>query len=350
MTIQKFTFFSSKHFIWYVLLLATLIRGCLLYYNLTLNPSFSIQQDNYADFTLALGQGTLASGGVSYFDTRLFPGYPAVILVVGLLVPVSEIAIGVAISFLSSLVAIYLFWKWSGHQLATWLMAVFPPVWLGLATKVATEPLAICLMLVSILLLRKKHYLVAGLVLGFACLVRNIAVFAGVALTIELLLSMSRWQTKGRQLLLFGTGGVVSAIVLLLFNYWQWGADNLFYQFMVYTNELDTSIGLVMLFQNIYRTLDWGQYRILVSGLAYVVVTGFGMVGLFKRKDLNPVFRVSFFWAALSLLFILSLSMHTFLEDFSRYSIVVWPAIALGLSSELKSCIIQKIRRGRIVA
>ncbi len=322
----------KEKFILVVLALAMGLRLILAYYNYNFSPTFSIQQDNYADFAAAWRKGTLTTGELSYFDTRLFPGYPALILVVSELLFLSPISAGVTISFISSMVAIFCFWRWTRQRLATVIFAFFPPVWLHLSTKVATEPLTISLLLITLLLTRHQKYFLAGLVLGYCCLVRNIAVFLALALIWEILTGDSSITTKKRFLFLFSIGGVLSVLSLLGFNYLVWGPTHWAYQFMVYNQELDTALGIVMLFQNIYRTLDWGQYRILISGLFYVGLNAVGMWGLFKNRADKSVFGISFYWAALSLAFLLLLSMQTFLEDFSRYAVVFWPAIALGVS------------------
>jgi hypothetical protein len=309
----------------WILLLAALVRIGLLCYNLWFNPQFAIQQDNYATFTEAWRNGTLASGGVSHFDTRLFPGYPFLILVLSWIVPLSDVVIGVGISLGMSILAVYLFWLWTKDELASLIFALFPPVWVQSAVKVATEPLSVALMLGSVLSWQKKYFFWAGLLLGYACVIRNIAVFLASVLS-WLLLQKKDW----RSLVKFSVGMSISLIGLLIFNGYTYGWNQLLYQIGVYNAELDTGVGVVQLIKDILRTIDWGQYRILVSGLVYVLVAVGGWWGLFKQRSQNQLNLIAFYWATGSLLFLMTLSMPTFLEDFGRYAIPIAPALTLG--------------------
>ncbi len=312
-------------------MVALVLRLALLGYNLYLNPQFAIQQDNYASFAQAWRQGTLATGGISHFDTRLFPGYPALIGLLHLVLPISEVSIGVIISLVTSLLAIYFFWLWSKDWLATWLFAIFPPVWVLSATKVATEPLSLALILGGLLTWGRKHYLLTGLLLGYACTMRNIAAFLVIVLGWQLL-SQRNWKS----LVTFGLGVAIPGIGLLVFNGMTFGWNHLLYQIEVYNNELDTGIGLVQLVKDVLRTIDWGQYRILISGLLYVGWVIGGWWGLLKYRQENQRMTMAFWWTTLSLIFLFTLSMPTFLEDFGRYAVPIVPPLLLGWVTLLK--------------
>lgn len=253
-------------------------------------------QDNYAGY---------ARGIIPPEDLRLFPGYPMLL---------SVFPNGILLNLVLSSLSVLLFQIVTGNLFLTVLFSIFPPIWVYQGAKISTEPLTVFLLLISILLLNKKYYFLSGLVSGLTIMVRLIAVCFGLAVFVN---------TKSRN---FVAGFILGASGLFIYNYFIF--DNLFIQFVVYPQiggAAGSAIGLIQIIKDIFRAIDWGQWRILLSGFFYLIIS---FVALYRLFRLN---RLLFFWLLFSLIFIFSLSPAPLLEEYSRFLVPVVPAIIIGL-------------------
>jgi len=311
--------------IFLIISIALIIRLAVSYFQLH-DPNFSIQQDSYATYASALNNGT--TNNVSYFslyDTRLFPGYPMLILL-GMKVVSSPILVGYVISLISSLVAIYLFWLITGNTFFTIIFSVFPPIWVAQATKVATEPITAMLLLAALILYRKKYVFLTGLVLGFATDVRLISICLFLAIALQLLI-LKKWSN----LIKLGLGFAIFIYLLVMYNYFVFGSSELFRQISVYPVTAHAKFGVTQIIADISRNIQNHEYRTLLSGLFYLIFSFWGLIKLYKHRSFSITSQLLFYWVFFSLLFIFSYGPPQLLEDFRRFIIPIIPALIYGI-------------------
>lgn len=291
------------------------------------DPFYAIQQDGYADYVAVLKGGGVNNNEFSLAETRLFPGYPILIF---LAAPIfrSEIIAGLAINFISSALAIFLFWKIVKNTFLTSIFSFFPPVWFFQSTKISTEPVIVLLLLLSVFVYLRKKYLITGLLLGFSFDIRLISICLLFTL---LLISFNLRFYKSLILMLLGFFPIFLA--LFVYNFFIFGHEGLFRQFQVYYTINTVNVGAVQILKDIFRTIDWKQYRILVSGLFYLTINLLALFQLFRYKNSSLIYKISFYWMGFSLLFILTLGPTPLLEEFSRFSVPFVSALVLGVST-----------------
>lgn len=323
---------KNKSFLFSILVIAFVVRLLYLNVNLLNNQRGirSIQQDNYVNYAKAIRENTLNSPSFLRTDTRLFPGYPIAINSLTFIIS-SEIVSGIIISIVSSLFSIWIFWLITKDKLSTSIFTIFPPVWITQSTKIANEPLVTFLMLLSIFMYFKKKYIFTGITLGLAVNVRLIAICLLPAFLLTSL-SANKRTTSIRILI----GFTSSALLLLPYNYFYFGKENIFLQFIIYPQVGIGAIGILQLMQDLVRTLDWKQYRIFFSGVFYIFISMISTLSLFviRKKSIHDF--VFFYWLLFSLFFILLYGPTPILEDFSRFTVPVSPAIVLGITFFLK--------------
>lgn len=301
------------------------------------NLNYPIQQDGYADYAVALKEGTLNSGKkFSLVETRLFPGYPMLIFAS---TPIfkSEINAGLAISLISSIIAIILFWNLSKSLFATGIFAFFPPVWVLQSTKVSTEPISVLLLLLSIILFKRKNFLLTGIFLGLAFDIKLISICLFLVL---LLLSIKKYSIKS--FLYLSLGFLITVLFLFFYNYLVFGMEGIFKQFQIYYSINRVSIGFVQIVQDVFRAIDWKQYRILLSGLFYLLINLFALFQLHKHRNTSLLYQICFFWMLFSLIFVFLLGPTPLLEEFARFSVPFVPALIFGIFSFINNIKINK--------
>lgn len=310
----------------YGIIVSSLIVRLIILNSHLKDKNYSIQQDNYADYAFSLKNKLLKGLEISKENpnTRLFPGYPILILLVNPIFK-SEVTAGLAISLFSSVMSIYFFWLLTKNLTATGIFSFFPPIWVIQSTKVSSEPLVVLLLLSSILLYRCRFFFFSGIVLGFASDVRLISICLLAALIIHLVL-----DRKGKDIISLIAGFVLLFSLLMFFNYLIFGLSELFQQFAANLTFGRATFGGLQLLKDVFRAIDWGQYRILISGIFYLLINFFALFQLFKHKKISGLYQISFFWMLFSLIFIFLLSPTPLLEEFSRYSVPFVPALILG--------------------
>ncbi|MBI2031140.1 MAG: hypothetical protein HYT08_00855 [Candidatus Levybacteria bacterium] len=314
--------------IFIIIFLSLLIRLAIIGFHIK-DPNYSIQQDNYINYTQYLKDKIVNNSDFpkDTLDTRLFPGYPVVILLLESIYK-SFITSGLVISLISSLLSIYFFWLLTKNNWAAFFFSLFPPVWVIQSTKIATEPITVFLLLLAIILYRRNLFLITGLTIGFATDIRLISICLFLAMVIHLYLN-----NKRKHLLSLTAGFLMIFSFLFLFNYLIFGISGIFQQFIVYPVHGRATFGVIQIFKDIPRAIDWGQYRILASGIFYLILNFFGFILLYKHRSLSWFHQISFFWMGLSLLFIFFIGPTPFLEEFSRFSVPFAPALIIGIST-----------------
>jgi Gpi18-like mannosyltransferase len=308
-----------------IIVISLIVRLLVSYYQLH-SPNFYIQQDSYATYATMLAHGTI--NNVRYFsryDTRLFPGYPVLIFLLTKII-ISPILAGYLISLVSSLVAIYLFWKLTKNTVFTLVFSVFPPFWVEQATKVATEPVTVMLLLAGLLLYKKNKFFLAGLVLGFATDVRLISVCLFLAIIFRLL-TAKKWNKVIKVTLGFS----VLILSLIIYNYFLFGGSEIFRQFNVYPVTAQAKFGISQIVSDIVRNIRNHDYRVLLSGFLYLIFSFWGTIKLYNRRITSDTTQILFYWVLFSLIFIFSYGPPELFEDFRRFIVPIVPALIYGI-------------------
>lgn len=309
----------------FLLIFALILRLFFSYFVFTYQHDRLIQ-DDYPSYADALLAGNLNTPTFVDFDKRLFPTYPILIVITKPLFTTSLYA-GIALSILSSIVAIYLSFKLFKDKLLVLLMVISPPVWIEQSAKVANEPFFIVLALSALMLFFKKRYLFTGFIMGLAFTTRPVALMLIVSLLI-FLLQKKQFMQAGKTLI----GFILPVLLLVLFNYFVFGPHELLQQFSHPDRYGHLRFGFIQISQDFYRTLDWKQYKIFISGTFYVGTNLFALVILLLNRKKSDLIYICFLWISTTLLFILTFSPFTLLDDFGRYALASLPAYLLGFS------------------
>jgi len=308
-----------------ILLLAIGIRLLLILIN-SHNPTFSFEQEGYVFYINSLKSGFINNINFGAYNERLFPGYLLLILPFTYLLN-QIIAIGIVLNLIIFALSFYLIWKIFKNIFINALFAFFPPVWLMQSSKASSEPLTIFLLLSSFYLFLKKNYISTGIIIGLAFNVRIIAGCFLLAVCVILF-----FEKKYKEFSRVIVGFILTASLLIIYNFFVFGKDDLLIQFQnLDQNYGVVRIGLVQIFYDLYRTLDWGQYRIFISGSIYLIINFFALFILFKFRQKDRIIKLCLYWILFSLIFVFSLSPFTLIENFSRYMLPALPAVCLAI-------------------
>ena len=311
-----------------IIALCLAIRTTAFFINLN-NPYFNIFQDNYLAYAQELISGKL--NAPNNMDSRLFPGYPLLIVAISSLTSIQLIVSGLIVSVSSSILSILLLNIISKNKVAVILFSIFPPVWIMSSVKIATEPLTVFLLLISLYLFLKKKYFLAGLIVGAATSVRLISICLLAAFAITLA------RKNKNKILSLISGFAIPLFLFVIYNLVIFG--NIFYQILLYPKiggASGSSIGILQLIYDIPRSLDWHQYRIFLSGFSYIALCVISSFILFKYQNKSDIFKISFYWALFSLVFILSYGPSPLLEEFPRFLVPFMPALIIGITAPFK--------------
>lgn len=290
------------------------------------NPLFSFQQEGYIYYIESLKNGFIKSEAFGAYDKRLFPGYLLLIL------PFTYffnhiLVIGILLNIIIFIISFYLIWKIFKNIFINFIFAFFPPVWLMQTSKASSEPLTIMLILSSLFVFLKKHFITAGFLIGLAFNVRIIAVCFLFAILVILFI-----EKNFKEIFKVLIGFMLSSSFLIIYNFFVFGKENLLIQFQnLDQNYGVVRIGFIQIFDDIYRTIDWGQYRILFSGSFYIFLNLISSSILFYFRKKDRIINLFFYWSLFSIIFVFSLSPFTLIENFGRYAIPILPAICLAI-------------------
>jgi Gpi18-like mannosyltransferase len=239
----------------------------------------------------------------------------------------SSVYAGIFISILSSTFALYLAYRVFKDKMLLVLMAISPPMWIEQSTKVANEPLFILLSLGALLLFLRKKYFVSGCIIGLAFTTRPIGLMLLLAFLIFLL-----QKQQAKQILKTLAGFVIPVILLFLFNGIIFGPHEILEQFIHPDRYGNLRLGFIQIAKDFYRTIDWKQYKIFLSGTFYVITNLFALIILIHYRKKSDLIYLCFLWLTTTLLFILTFSPFTLLDNFGRYALAALPSYLLGFS------------------
>lgn len=264
-----------------------------------------IQQDNYVGYAQAF-PGSINK--ISFFDSRLFPGLPILIYIFTFFVRNYYLA-GYLIIFLSFAGSYFLLYKITNSGLS-FLPLVFPPVLLNLASLISTELPFIFLMLLGYVLIKTKKLAWAFTIIGLSVWFRlaGVALIFGVFIYFLITKDLKKFITCLPYFL-------VPVIFLVIYNIHFFGAGNPFYQLITYEtlHPGRISIGVVQLGQDLIRAYHWGWYRILLSGLLYILLFAVLWLKSIKIRSIE-------FWMITGIyIFTLVVNLVPFLENLGRY-------------------------------
>jgi len=289
--------------LYFYLLLTILLHGCLFFYKYY--QTANIQQDNYVGYAKAFKTESFISN-ISEDDSRLFPGLPLLIYIFNFLTG-SENTAGLFLSFLS-LLTIFLFSvHFTKNTFYAFWITVFPPIIFEQTSKISTEAITIALFIISYYLIINKKYRFSALLLGFASIVRLIS----ISMFIGLLILLFR---RKKYILL-----VQSSVFYMLF-------------------PLRGTLTPVQLINDILRTISWKQPQILISGMVNIILffSVFYSCIRYKNDFLNSGDQLLVkVWAILSLILVFSIGPTPFLEEASRYLIVITTPLLLFMFQRL---------------
>jgi Gpi18-like mannosyltransferase len=328
-----------------IIILGIFIRLYFVFTNITRTDYLTapVSQDNYIGYIKNLENGTLNNPQNS--ETRFFPWYPVSMLLINRTTLLPLAYAGLLINFVSLLASIIIFWKITKDRLSTTIFSFFPPVWFYSPIKIATEPLTLALLLLSLFFYLKKKYLLTGLLIGISTGVRLISVGLFLAL---IAFSLKNIRTK---IIPLSLGYLLTFSLLILYNIIVF--KNVFYQIMLYPKvggASGSSLSVVQIFADILRTISWHQYRILTSGLLYIAIAFIAVFLLYKYRNIKVIYKISFLWLVFSLLFIFSFGPNPMLEEFRRFLIPVIPAVILGITApkDFYLKLLKKLSYGKI--
>ncbi len=301
---------KRKQKFWLGLGLVIVIHGGLFWFKQG-QDFLWFQQDDY------LGYARQLISGEEIKQSWLFPGLPMLLVLGKGLVGNLETA-AIMIAGLS-LVGIY---GLSFLLVGDWWFAVgvtvFPPMVFEQTSKLSTASLVMLAWLAAYYLYSQGRFRWASLVTALAALVRPVAGCLGLAMLVQF------WRQKRFREL--GVNGLILSLgwlILWWFNLRVFDQD-LGYQLKMYQGVGRVTVGVVQLGKDVVRAIDWGYWRILASGLVYLVLSVGLVVEIWKSKA-GVMIK---WWAGLVLAFVLILGPVPMLEEYRRYISVLFP---LGL-------------------
>lgn len=280
-----------------------------------------VQEDNYVGYALSFNQGLK---DLSYYDSRLFPGFPIIIYVLNLILGNPHIA-SFIIMFFFFILSFLLFGKItkSGNNLFIFL---FPPIMLDVVSKIANEYLTIFLILLTVYFFLNKKYSLSAFAAGLCMWVRPV----GVLLFPAMLISLFIYKKEKIKLPVF-LSFLAPIGLFMIFNYQFFNTLSPFYQLFVYkeVSPYGNSIGFIQIIIDIYRTILFKQPSVFFSGVFYLGLFLYGVVKLVKNfpsfKNINHFFiSVSII---LMIFYVFVYSFNPFLENLGRYIvpiIILW--------------------------
>lgn len=265
----------------------------------------TIQQDNYVGYAMLL---PFEIRNVSFYDSRLLPGLSIIIYLLHFITGNFYVA-GYLVT-LTSFVGSYILLYKLTHSNLSFLPLVFPPIMMNLASLIDTEFPFIFLTIFAYFLFKKEKVKWAFLLIGLSVWFRlaGFAIIAGFFVFMFL-------KKETRKFFLNLPYFLVPVVTLSLYNIHYFGVQNPLYQLFTYEalHPDRISVGILQLAQDLVRAFRWGWYRILASGLFYILLYFYLYFKLFKTKNLE-------FWLITGMyLFTLLINLVPFLENLGRY-------------------------------
>src|SRR3989344_3513434 len=202
--------------------------------------NYIIQQDNYIGYAASLGNGLK---DLSFSDSRLYPGLPILIYIVSYITEgyYSAAYLIIIMSFIGTYTLLY---KITKSNLSV-LPLIFPPVMLDMVTLIANEFVTIFFIILVIYLIFNKKNAYAAFVAG-----------------------LTYWFRAAGNLFYFS----IPLVFFMIYDWYFFGTLSPFYQLIIYklVSPYGNAVGFIQMVKDVVRTFDWGQYRILTSGILYI--------------------------------------------------------------------------------
>ena len=281
--------------------------------------NYIIQQDNYIGYAASLGNGLK---DLSFSDSRLYPGLPILIYIVSYITEgyYSAAYLIIIMSFIGTYTLLY---KITKSNLSV-LPLIFPPVMLDMVTLIANEFVTIFFIILVIYLIFNKKNAYAAFVAGLTYWFRA----AGSLIFIAYLVSSYLYQKKKvklRNLFYFS----IPLVFFMIYDWYFFGTLSPFYQLIIYklVSPYGNAVGFIQMVKDVVRTFDWGQYRILTSGILYIFFYVYFLLRALSVTKNSPNFNNLFLTLSIIFMsiFIFSYSFVPYLENFARYLAPIIP-------------------------
>jgi hypothetical protein len=221
---------------------AMLFIAALALRSLLLAAIFWLKGDDWAHFHTTSDAGSFLSLAkviygvepvtqLSYYDTRVFPGWPLIFgWTMGIGLPdTSMLLIAVVLTAMVPM----MFYRLTGDRTLAWYLVYFPPAWLVVSTLPMSEPAYLVAILAGLLAVKRARPVLAGAFGGGLVVIRAF----GVAWLGAIILAMLPRDRKiGRAAVLASMSAAAFMLVLLLIN-WRIYGDPI-HQVHVYARPL----------------------------------------------------------------------------------------------------------------
>ena len=306
-----------------VLLFITLIFHLLLFsvknYYRPLSRPDALEQENFLTYVKSLKSGDFPNN-LDYGDTRFFPGLPCFILGVTFFTGDTVVS-GLLISLFSLIVVFVLANKLTKDSFYAFWITIFPPIVFEQLSKISTEAVIIALSLLIYLLFTKKKYIYVSILAGFATIIRPVCFFLYLPVFI-VLWRKNKVKLMLQSIILF----MIFPILLAIFNVSFFG--NILYQIKANSALGEASFSLFQIFADILISVVKGEWRIILSGLIYVIFSIFLLYKIIQKKSEFLFEGDNLFiklWAVGTILFIYSVGPLQFLAEARRFLAVFFP-------------------------
>ncbi len=288
-----------------------------------------VQQDNYLQYAATLSDRLT---GLSDFDARLFPGLPLLIFLVRIVIG-NYVTAGYLVVFSAFFGSYALLYKLTGSKYS-YLPLIFPPALLDEASIISTDLVAIFLILLCIYFFKRRLYKIMALISGLSVWVRPLGAIFFIGILFYLF-----WKKKLSAILPSLAYFIIPIFLLGLYNIFIFGLIGILHPYQVYSQAGHIVLGFVQLVKDIYRTLQWGQYRIFISGISYLAlflsILVYTLRNFLKNKEKEEVVIFFIIWAISA--FLLLLGFTPYLENFGRYLTPLFPLIWILLYKKLEN-------------
>jgi hypothetical protein len=306
---------------------------------LTVISHFHISLDAYTDKGDGASYKHVAEriigdhGQIDEYDSRVFPGYPLLIVLVHSLTRLSIPASALAVTFVAAgLAATLSAFYFKNLPIGLTVAFLLPHTWINFSIAMSEGPMLAAVMLGAVA--SRKNVAGGGLLFAFAMFIRPAAAIVVIASFVELLVRRGMWAA----ILMLATAGVAFAV-------WDYTVapitGGLFHHAAVYANSPRAYNGQI---------LTWPFHSIITMTLhghvspwrwiyimTHVVLCLTGCVRLAVKTHLvikNPSTNLfTFTWLALNTLFVLCLGLGPGawgFNHFPRFTIPALPALAFA--------------------
>ncbi|OGK30460.1 hypothetical protein A3F29_00455 [Candidatus Roizmanbacteria bacterium RIFCSPHIGHO2_12_FULL_33_9] len=282
---------------------------------------------------------SIAENGYGIYQQAFFPFFPLMLKFLSFIFLGNYIIAGLVIAHLSFFIALYFFYKLIkldySEKIASWsvLFLIFFPTSFFFAS-IYTESLLLIFVILSFYLARKKNFILAGVIAGFASATKLVGIFLLPALILEFYL-----QNKDRIYLKSYILNLISIIVLsssglvaYIFYLWKVYGDPLLFVHSLSAFGVGRSGGeLIFLPQVIFRyfkifsTVPFFTHDVPIALLEFSLFFIFLFILVFNIK------KIRLFYLIFGILAIMTPTLSGTLSSMPRYLLVVFPVfIILG--------------------